>query len=104
MKEEIKLIGEATPEQIEAWKKKHGKVFQIKTGESVGYIYKPGRREMSYAGQVGATNPLGFSEAILNNCWLGGDETIKTDDEKFLAVSSQLDKIIAIGEAEIKEL
>ena len=96
--------GQATPEQIEAWKKKHGKVFQVTTGNSVGYIHKPGRKELSYASHVGASNPLGFTEAILNSCWLGGDETIKSDDYKFLAVSSQLEKIITVAEAEIKEL
>jgi hypothetical protein len=104
MEKVLTMTGEATPEQVEAWKKKHGRVFQLKTCESVGYLKKPGRSELSYAGKVGAQNPLDFSEAILQSCWLGGDETIKSNDEKFLAVSSQLEKVISVAEAEIKEL
>ncbi|MDR2475944.1 MAG: hypothetical protein LBD45_08820 [Bacteroidales bacterium] len=103
--EKVSIItGEATPEQVETWKKKHGRVFQVKTGESVGYLKKPGRSELSYAGKVGAQKPLDFSEAIFQSCWLGGDETIKSNDEKFLAVSSQLENVISVAEAEIKEL
>ncbi len=102
--ETVELTGQATPEQIAAWKKKHGKVFQVKTGDSVGYIHKPGRKELSYASHVGASKPLDFAEAILASCWLGGDETIKSNDDKFLSVSSQLEKIITVAEAEITEL
>jgi hypothetical protein len=104
MSKETELTGQATEAEIAAWKKKHGKVFQVKTGNSVGYIHKPGRRELSYASKVGAQNPLDFAEAILTSCWIGGDETIKSDDDKFLSVSSQLEKIITVAEAEITEL
>ncbi len=104
MSKATELKGQSTPEQIGAWKKEHGKVFQVKADNSVGYLRKPGRRELSYASKVGADNPLGFAEAILAGCWLGGDETIKSDDEKFLAVSSQLEKIVSVAEAEITEL
>ena len=37
------------------------------------------------------------------DCWLGGDETIKTDDAKFLGVSSVLTELIEVKEAELKK-
>ncbi len=104
MEKNAKLTGEATAEQITTWKNQYKKVFQLTVAGCVGYIKKPGRKELSYASQAGANAPLVFAEAILTSCWIGGDETIKTDDEKFLGVSSQLEKIISVAEAEIKEL
>ena len=41
---------------------------------------------------------------LLNNCWLEGDEIIKTDDALFLGVSAQLAEIIEIKEATLKKL
>lgn len=41
---------------------------------------------------------------ILNDCFLGGDEEIKTNDAYFLAVSSKLSEIIEVKEAELVKL
>jgi len=49
-------------------------------------------------------DPLRFNEVILENCWLGGDEEIKTNDELFLAVSSKLPDLIQIKEATLEKL
>jgi hypothetical protein len=40
----------------------------------------------------------------LNDCWLGGDEEIKTDDTLFLSVSPKLSELIVTREAELVEL
>jgi hypothetical protein len=47
---------------------------------------------------------LKVTEAILTSCWLGGDESIKSNDDKFLAVSGKLEKVVEMAEAEVKEL
>ena len=100
----VKLFGCATEAEIAVWKQKYGRVFELKSNNHFGYIKKPGRMELSYAGKVGAENPLLFSEAILTSCWLGGDEKIKSDDDMFLGIAGQLAKVISVAEAEIKEL
>ena len=41
---------------------------------------------------------------ILNNCFLGGDEEIKTDNGLFLSVSQKLPLLIEIKEAELVKL
>ena len=41
---------------------------------------------------------------ILNDCFLGGDEEIKTNDAYFLAVSSKLSEIIEVKEAKLVKL
>ena len=97
------LKGTATAEQISEWKKKHGDIFKVGVGDSVCYMKKPDRKTMSYVATLG-NNPIRANEVLLENCWLGGDESIKTDDEKFYGVSAKLNEIVAIKEAEITKL
>ena len=100
---EKKLVGQAAPEQIEAWKREHGDVFIATVGDSVCYLKKPSRKALGYASFASKNNPLNFNEVILKDCWLGGDESIKTDDAKFLGVSAVLTDLIEVKEAEIKK-
>ena len=101
MKEKEKLIGEATPEQIEGWKKKYGKVFGVKVGGHICYLKKPDRKVLGFASVAGKVDPLKFNEAILNNCFIGGSEEIKKDDDLFLGASSVLQDLIQVKEAEL---
>ncbi len=98
-----KRIGVATQEQIEAWKKQHDDVFLCEFDDSVCYLKKPDRKAMSYVASL-ANNPVRANEVLLDNCWLGGDERIKTDDAKFFGISAKLNEIVQIKDAEIKKL
>lgn len=91
-------------EQIERWKAEHGEVFQVEVDGKQAYLKKPDRKVLSYAMARAQISPLGFAEAILENCWLAGEEAIKTDDSLFLAVSSKLDELLQVKEAELKKL
>lgn len=95
---------EITTEQIEAWKKKHGSIFKVEVGDKVGYLRKPDRKALSAAAVIGHGNSVKYNEVLINNCWLGGDEEIREDDDYFLGVSNQLASIIEIKEAKIKKL
>jgi len=94
----------ATKEQIAAWKKKHGEVFLVTVEDKTAYLHKPDRKTIAYAMSKVQDDPLSFSEIILQNCWLTGDEELKTNDDYFLAVSAQLDKLVEVKQAEIKKL
>jgi|WetSurMetagenome_2_1015567.scaffolds.fasta_scaffold02807_13 hypothetical protein len=109
MDEEVKQGFQADQEQIDGWKKKHGSVFEIEVKGLDGnirraYLKKPGRNELSYAGTVAGKDVMKFNQTILEGCWLGGDEDIKTDDELFLGACNVLDHIIETAEASIKKL
>ena len=103
-KEEKTLVGQATPGQIEAWKKQHGDVFAATVDDGVCYLKKPSRKALGYATFASKSDPLKFNEVILNECWLGGDESIRIDDSKFLGLSGVLTQLIEVKEAEIKKL
>jgi hypothetical protein len=97
------LKGTATAEQISEWKQKNGDIFKVEVGDSACYLKKPDRKTMSYVATLG-NSPIRANEVLLDNCWLGGDESIKTDDEKFFGVSAKLAEIVQIKEAEITKL
>ena len=92
---------EITQKQIDAWKAEYGSVAALKVADKIGYVKKPPRQTISYASQAGAKDPMAFNEIILEQCWLGGDEEIKTDTGLFMSVSGQLTKLINIQEAEL---
>ncbi len=98
------LIGKASAEQIAEWKAKHKKVHAIEVDGHIGYVKSPGRIEMSHASTVGLNDPIRFNEALLNDCWLGGSDEIKTDDDLFLGASGVLGEIVTVSQATIKNL
>lgn len=67
-----------------------------------GYLKTPNRKVISMATAVGGKDPIRFGELILENCWLGGDERIKTDDGLFLAANAILGNLIKIKTASLK--
>jgi hypothetical protein len=98
--EEKVSVNIATPEQIAAWKAAHGEFFAIIIEDKICYLKKPDRKTLSFASTQGS-DPMKFNEVILKNCWLGGDDEIKTDDSLFLAASSRLGEVIEFKKAEL---
>ncbi|GGB83016.1 hypothetical protein GCM10007424_23800 [Flavobacterium suaedae] len=99
---------EVTPEHIADWKAKHGDVYELKITDEDGqtkkaYVKKPGRKTLSYASTSGQTDPMLFNEIVLKECFLGGDDVL-TDDDDFLAASSQIGELIKFKEAELVKL
>lgn len=101
---EIILVGEVSQEQIDKWKLKHGDVFRAIVGkESVCYLKTPDRLTVKASMSAGK-DKIRSNEILLENCWLGGDETIKTDNAKFFGISGVLDELIEIKSANLKKL
>lgn len=98
------LVGQATVAEIDEWKKRHGDIYAIKVDGRVCYLRKPTRRDLSFASSAGKKDPLKFNETLLRDCWLGGSEAIRRDDDKFMGASGVLDKIIPDAEAELEKL
>ncbi|NJM13969.1 MAG: hypothetical protein HC896_00040 [Bacteroidales bacterium] len=98
------LIGQATPEQIEQWKAKHGKIWHIKVDGHIGYFKKPDRRTMSAASTMGLKDPVKFNEQIMLNCQIGGSDELQKNDELFFAAGNVLGELVQFKQAEIKNL
>ena len=95
---------DVTKEQIKQWKAKYKEVFVLRVDDKVAYLRTPDSATLSYASTLATKDPMKFNEAILTNCWLGGDEEIKTDDALFLSASSKLGELIQIKEATLEKL
>lgn len=103
--EKTTLSGQATQEQIEQWKQKHGEIFQVVVEDKVCYLRKPTRAIISATTAVASqSGGIKSNEVLLNSCWLGGDEAIKTDDAYFFGASQQLAGIMEIKSSELKKL
>ncbi|CAG2532928.1 hypothetical protein MAR621_03122 [Maribacter dokdonensis] len=104
-----------TPEQIEAWKKDHAKVHKISVvvkkdadgnvlDEAVGYLKKPTRNHKATAMSMYAQNKiLECGEFLRNNCWLGGDERLKSKGDIADTAAIQANGIIEFMEGELGE-
>lgn len=98
-------ITNPTPEQIQGWKEKYKTVHKLSIEDKTAYLRKPDRRTLSLAmTKISKGDIIGGSEAILENCWLGGDTEIKTDDDLFMAATSKVGDLIQVKEAELEKL
>lgn len=95
---------EVSEKQIKAWKEEHGNIYKFIVGEKVCYLRKPTRRAISYASVAGQTDPLKYNEILLDDCWIAGDEEIKTDNGLFLSISNHLAALVEIKEVEMVKL
>lgn len=100
---ETQLKGQATAEEIAKWKEKYGEVYAVSVGDSICYLHKPNRAILSAMGSLGG-EPIKSAEFLLSNCWISGDEDIKSDDEKFLGVSQQLGELVKVKVARLEKL
>lgn len=118
--EDKKLTGEVAPEQIEAWKKKYGKVQGIVVDGHICYIRKIDRNTVNYAlSQLSFTTRKGQAlsadevevnmgrlfktgEAVLTNCWIGGSETIRDDVSLYTAACLQAEQLVEFKESSLK--
>lgn len=80
--------------EAEAMKTKYTKsapngVFLLKVGDAKAWLKNMDRRLVSMVAAAGS-DPVEAAELILENCWLEGDERIKTDDEYFLEAITQI--------------
>lgn len=97
-------MAEVTKAQIAEWKEKHGDIYKLAVEDKVCYLKEPDRKTLSYATTVGQKDPMKFNEIMLNACWLGGDEIIKTKDSYFLSASTKLAELIQVKEATLEKL
>ena len=89
---EVVEVGKANEEQLQAWKKQYEKDGPVKViilevspfEKSFGYL-KPASSERIIVSKAMQLHHQGLKlevgEFILNNCWLGGDERMRSDNK-----------------------
>lgn len=95
---------EFTKEAIEKAKKEHGEVFLLEfEGGLSALLKKPTRAQVGHAMSAGS-DPVKKAEILITNCWVEGDEQIKTDPGLLIGAIPTLDQIIEVKAAEVKKL
>lgn len=110
VKEELK--GQVGEDQLRVWKEKYPNgIFAVKVEGSIGYIRTPGRLDISDAQMQAnslqtsnAGDAFSYKEAIVTKCWIGGDESLLSDERKLLAVFSVASGLIDIPTAKLEKL
>ena len=80
---QTKLKGQATPKQIEEWKTdlNNGEELVTVVNEGcIAYFKKPGRTEIGQGMTLGAGNSLEVQIKTWEACFIGGDNSIFSDD------------------------
>lgn len=93
---------EITAEQVEQWKKEHGKLFEVKADGKTAFYRKPTRKDLSYALTL-KSQPLDMDEALLKNCFLGG-EPFHEDLDYLLGMDGLVDKMLIVKKVEVGEV
>ncbi len=95
----------ATEDQIAEWKKQFDSVIKIEIPEAkkACYLRSVDRKIMSYISQL-SSDPIKYNESLLEQCWLAGDEEIKTKDSLFMSIMGDLAELIDFHETELTKL
>ena len=109
------LKGLATKEQIDAWKKQYGEFYSIEVDGHIGYLKPIERKVMMYAlskvdigiSDQGRKMNLGqmaqSGEVVLQNCWIGGSEEIRKNDDLFFAAAIEASYLVSFKDALLKK-
>lgn len=101
--------GIISKDQIEAWKKEHKKVHTIKVKVSeddvaIGYLKPPSRNHKATAmSMYSQSKILESGEFLRDNCWLGGDERLKTADDIGVSAAIAASGIFKMMDSELGE-
>lgn len=102
------IQGGKTPQEIEALKNKHGKVFLVEVENPntnlVEYFWfkKPDMRVLSAAATF-ADQPFKMGVILFDNLLIEGDETVKNDVDVFPTLVGLLAETIKTAKGTIKE-
>lgn len=86
------LVGEATAEEIAAWKVAYkGKVYALQVDGHIAYFKNPNRTDMNIAmSKATMDSPLDMYETLAKLTKIGGSEEVLTDDDMFYGITQQL--------------
>ncbi len=97
---------ETVEQKIAQWKKKWPKgVYKYESEDGkTAYLHAPDRAVIGAAIVESHGDPIRHNEFVLNNCWIEGDECLRTEDRYFLSLQGFLDSMVETVRGELKKL
>lgn len=100
--------GDLTAAQVEAFKQAHRKSFSIEIEDGdevhVGYFKRPTLETLKAVTKMARTDEVEAGKVMMNNCWLGGSEELRTDALLFMAAQKKLGEVLNGFKGRIKNL
>ncbi len=94
-----------TKEQIAEFKAKHGHIFKYTASDGKSCILKaPDLLTIDACKTIAGNSSIQFDMALVENCWVAGDEELRTVDKYRLGLFEWLGVIIVKIEGELVEL
>ena len=94
--------------ELRRLKKQYWRVYEITVeddGEAyAAYFRRPDMSTLSAMTKMAKTDEIQASKVLLENCFVGGAEEVKTDTALFLAVVGQLSKVVGSVRATLKNV
>lgn len=92
-------------EKIILYKQKYGRVYKYMSSDGKSCILRcPSIKDIDACRTISGGSGLMFDQALLQNCWLEGDEELRTDDKYVLGIFDWLGMLIQKVEGEMGEL
>jgi len=92
-------------EEINQLKKQHGAIFQYNSTDGKMAIFKsPDFQILDACKSVCGKNGMKFNKMLVENCWIQGDEELKTNEEYLLGIFDWISGIIKKKEGILTEL
>ncbi len=92
-------------ERIDALKKEHGSIFKYtsKDGKSC-LLRSPNLKIIDACRTVANGSTVKFDKALVENCWIEGDEELRTNDNYCMGLFDWLPAIIKKVDGQLEEL
>lgn len=101
----MEKIKERFGAQIESWKKQYGKIFGYKSEDGkMGVFRTPDLIILDLCATIAKGSNIKYTQALIENCWLGGDEELKTDTKYILGLKDWSAELIEVVSGELSEL
>ncbi|MEM6829928.1 MAG: hypothetical protein AAF551_05390 [Bacteroidota bacterium] len=107
--QETLLDGNITETQLHNWKNKYGKLIKVESENDEGeprfaYFRKPTMATRAAVLETSKVDEFKALEVLFKNCYLGGDEEVKEDDDLKLSVITAFAELTQPKEAKAKKI
>lgn len=99
------ISGTVLKSQIDTWKKEFGGVYcYISDDMKIGYFQAPTLLILDRCECQSNGSKLRFNKLLVDSCWLGGDETLKTSEKHLLGLYKWLPFLTDITEGVLAKI
>ena len=94
-----------TKEQIDAYKQQYGTIFRYRSTDGKSCLLKsPDLQTLDACRIISGGSSIKFDIALVENCFIAGDEEFKTNDKYRMGLFEWLGTIIQKVDGELEEL